>query len=115
MSGGNPFAELLDDFLLESRERVARVEVTLLAIAEHPDSDRAASVDLIKQERHTLKGNSGMMGMEETQRFCHALEDDLEPALENDDIGTLLERLDTLSELLNSAYRRNPQSPSSRD
>ena len=100
MSGGNPFAELLGDFLLESRERVARVEVALLAIAEHPDSGRAAHVDLIKRELHTLKGNSGMMGMEEIQRLSHALEDDLESALEDDNVGTLLERLDALGELL---------------
>ena len=61
MSGGNPFAELLDDFLLESRERVARVEVALLAIAEHPQSGREANVALIKQELHTLKSTISIL------------------------------------------------------
>jgi len=65
--------ELFDDFLLESGERLDRLESALLDLdGGVPDPDR---VDEVRRELHTLKGNSGLMGLADLQGLAHELED----------------------------------------
>lgn len=67
--------ELLDDFLLECDERVATVETMLLAVEAAPRAERQEMLDRVRRELHTLKGNSGMMGLADLQKLAHEMED----------------------------------------
>ncbi|MFZ2493991.1 MAG: Hpt domain-containing protein, partial [Thermoanaerobaculia bacterium] len=89
------FQGLLDDFLLESQERVTRVEELLLQASDAAAGDREALLDEARRELHTLKGNAGMMGLEELQSVAHALEDSLADLGNADDFQPLLALLDT--------------------
>ena len=54
------FQELLDEFLLEARERVDQVEDLLLGLAKASAKDREAAIGQVKRELHTLKGAGQM-------------------------------------------------------
>lgn len=65
--------ELFEDFLLESAERLERLEATLLDLEQGAlDGDR---LEEVRRELHTLKGNSGLMGLADLQGLAHELED----------------------------------------
>lgn len=89
--------ELLADFCLESRERIDRVEDGLLTLVGSRSSEREPLVQRVGLELHTLKGNSGMMGLEKLQALAHELEDELEEIdLAEPDVGPLLSGLDRM-------------------
>jgi two-component system chemotaxis sensor kinase CheA len=67
--------ELLADFLLECDERLATVESSLLELTKPTANDKPALLESIRRDLHTLKGNSGMMGLTELQTLAHSLED----------------------------------------
>ncbi len=69
------FQELLGDFLLESRERLDKVEEVLLALSTLSADAFQESLTEAKRELHTLKGNSGMMGFRDLQAVAHEIED----------------------------------------
>jgi two-component system chemotaxis sensor kinase CheA len=71
VSSGEAFGGLLQDFLLEAQERLARLEDLLLAAG---GLDAGATAE-IKLQLHTLKGNSGIVGLPELQALAHELED----------------------------------------
>ncbi len=90
---------LLAEFQLETQERLGRLEDLLLAAAEG-DLD-AGAVAEIKLQLHTLKGNSGIVGLVELQSLAHQLEDlaeSLAPA--SPETGRLLEGVDRFRRLL---------------
>ena len=90
-------SEFLDDFLLESGERVDRVEQILLSLPDARAADREGALLELKRELHTLKGNAGMMGLDALQSLSHELEDAVELLdPEQPDVGTLLAGLDRL-------------------
>ncbi|MCP4661583.1 MAG: hypothetical protein GY856_39790 [bacterium] len=70
--------QLLDEFLLEARERADEVENLILRLGEGDVETRQASLVQVKRELHTLKGNSGMMGFHDLQGQAHQLEDQVE-------------------------------------
>ncbi len=72
------FQELLDEFLLEARERTDEVESLLLKIASGDAESRREAIAQAKRELHTLKGNSGMMGFSDLQQIAHHMEDQVE-------------------------------------
>lgn len=72
------FQELLDEFLLEARERTDEVESLLLKIASGDPQARREAIAQAKRELHTLKGNSGMMGFSDLQQIAHHMEDQVE-------------------------------------
>jgi two-component system chemotaxis sensor kinase CheA len=95
------FEGLLDDFLLDAKERSARVEEILLKLNESPEHERQPLLDETKRELHTLKGNSGMMGLKQLQNLAHEMEDDVVSF----DTGTnvlqdILRKLDTFNAFL---------------
>ena len=91
------FQELLDEFMLEARERADEVESLLLRLTSEKGEAQTASLARIKRELHTLKGNSGMMGFSDLQELAHRMEDKVELLdLENPQISDLLEELDAL-------------------
>lgn len=91
------FQELLDEFLLEARERTDEVESLLLKIAGGDPAGRREAIAQAKRELHTLKGNSGMMGFSELQQIAHHMEDQVEALdLEHPVVDEILVQLDSL-------------------
>ena len=98
------FQELLDEFLLEARERADEVESMLLRLTSSDAEVRTASVARVRRELHTIKGNSGMMGFSDLQALAHRMEDQVDLIdLERPEIDQLLGQLDTLRRGLESA------------
>lgn len=70
--------ELLDDFLLEARDRCERVESSLLTLTASPADAPEELLDQLRRDLHTLKGNAGLVGLAEIQTLTHGMEDTLE-------------------------------------
>lgn len=109
------FRALLEEFYLESKERLDAIERVLLTI-EAADAERRR--DLLveaKRELHTLKGNSAMMGLGELQGLAHRFEDrvaELRPAaISADVVRELLGRVDEFRTLLDRAAGRVEEVP----
>jgi len=89
------FDGLFDDYLLDVREKLARLEDLLLSLQEAQASEKERILIETKRELHTIKGNSGMMGFTKLQKLAHEMEDDVESLdLENIELGDLLRKLD---------------------
>ena len=98
------FQELLDEFLLEARERADEVESMLLGLSSSDAEVKESSLARVKRELHTLKGNSGMMGFTDLQALAHRMEDQVEELdAEAPEIGDLLTDLDALRQGLDNA------------
>lgn len=98
------FDSLFAEFLLESEERLDRLEELLLAVA---DAGVLLPFELeeIKLQLHTLKGNSGIVGLTGLQSLAHDLEDLIEEGLVEDTgdvagVETLLQGIDRFRSLL---------------
>ncbi len=104
------FQELLDEFLLEARERADEVEALLLRLTSSDSEVRDAAIARVKRELHTLKGNSGMMGFSDLQALSHDMEDQVE-ALDAGapEIDELLANLDELRRGLDDARPASEQ------
>ena len=91
------FADMVQEYDLEAQERMARIEALLLEYDSIPPAERASTLNQVKVELHTLKGNSGMMGFEGPQKTAHAMEDVVAEADTGTvDIPGLLKSLDGL-------------------
>ena len=91
------FQELLDEFLLEARERADQVETLLLQLTSGSAKERSAALAQAKRELHTLKGNSGMMGFSNLQQLSHLMEDQVEELdLKAPVLDEILAKLDLL-------------------
>ncbi len=96
--------ELLGDFVLEAQDRLDRIEDGFLGLEAGSRQEREAVLEEVRRELHTLKGNSGMMGLADLQELAHALEDRVEridPAEPR--LAPLLEDVDRFRELLAQA------------
>ena len=69
------FDALLGEYALDARERLDRVEQSLLVVESLAGAPRASELGRLKAELHTLKGNAAMMGFTELQQLAHAMED----------------------------------------
>lgn len=69
------FRALLEEFYLECKERLAHIEEALVAAGSASVAERATRLVDARRELHTLKGNSGMMGLGELQQLAHRIED----------------------------------------
>lgn len=73
--------ELFEDFVLESSERLERVEAALLDLEGELDESGAGDapeperLEELLRELHTLKGNAGLMGLGDLQTLAHDLEE----------------------------------------
>lgn len=97
--------ELLDDFLLESRERIDRLEASLLALEGASAVEGAHLLETIRLDLHTLKGNAGLVGLEEMQSLAHAIEDEIVDLgwIDATAVQSLLRDVDGLRSLLQAA------------
>ena len=65
--------ELLNEFLVESQENMAEIERQLMALEENPEDTEL--LDAIFRTVHTVKGNSGFLGLVRLQAVAHAGEE----------------------------------------
>jgi two-component system chemotaxis sensor kinase CheA len=64
--------ELMGDFILETREHLATVELNLLAIDQ--DARNAEALHAIFRSFHTIKGLAGFLGLTPVQEVAHEVE-----------------------------------------
>jgi two-component system chemotaxis sensor kinase CheA len=108
----NAFEGLSDDFQLEAKERVDKVEGLLLELKHASAESRASLLDEAKRELHTLKGNSGMMGLRDLQAIAHSLEDaTAELDVESPEIQPVLDGLDEFRTILKSHFAEETPEP----
>jgi two-component system, chemotaxis family, sensor kinase CheA len=65
-------AQMREDFLLEAREILDRLEP---ALAELERSSQPETINNIFRDVHTLKGNAGFVGLQAFQQLAHKMED----------------------------------------
>ena len=84
------FEALVEEYYLESIERLQTIEATLLEVEQVEVKDHAELLVAAKRELHTLKGNSGMMGLSELQSLAHEVEDRVVELTPGDDLSAIL-------------------------
>jgi len=94
MSAMDGLDSLLGEYALDARERLDRVEQSLLALDAAVGGEREAELGRLKAELHTLKGNAAMMGFAELQQLAHAMEDSVLAGVETLDVAALLVNVD---------------------
>lgn len=93
--------QFLDEFLLDTRERLGRVEEHLLTVGDATGDERVTALGVVKRELHTIKGNAGMMGLADIQQVAHAMEDRIKEGDAGDvDVASMLEMLDKVRGVL---------------
>ena len=86
--------DLLADFLTETNENLAELDVALLALERTPHD--AATLGLIFRMVHTIKGTCGFLGLPRLERVAHAAENILGQLRD----GTLSASPDMVSQIL---------------
>ena len=74
-AAANPLAsdpELLNDFILESREHLASIELQLLTLDQDPSNSEA--IHAIFRGFHTIKGMAGFLDLDEVRDVAHEVE-----------------------------------------
>ncbi|HTP27404.1 MAG TPA: chemotaxis protein CheA, partial [Anaeromyxobacteraceae bacterium] len=66
--------KILDEFLANQRGSIDELESAILAMEGGDPETRAA----FKRRLHTMKGEAGVLGLDDMQRICHATEDLIE-------------------------------------
>ena len=104
MSFEDEMRSAMATFVVEARELLQDMETGLLGLEN--DADPAESVNAIFRAAHTIKGSSGLFGLDHLVRFTHVLESVLD-RLRNDEIavspelvGVLLPCTDHLGRLM---------------
>ncbi len=69
--------DLLTDFLIETNESLADLDVAVLKLERTPDD--GATLSLIFRLVHTIKGTCGFLGLPRLERVAHAAEQDRWP------------------------------------
>jgi two-component system, chemotaxis family, sensor kinase CheA len=102
-------AELLKEFVAESRELLEKSETALLALESNPDD--AEAVNTVFRAFHTVKGTSGFLGLDLTAGFAH-LAESLLSRIRNKEIRLMggyadlsLRSVDMLEKAVNSVER----------
>ncbi len=97
------FQQLLTDFTLDSRERLDHLEALLLNLPTVAVPEREQVLDEIRRELHTLKGNAGMMRLQDFQSLVHELEDYFgNPEFGPAETEVLLTGIDSLRRMLSA-------------
>ncbi|HTR21729.1 MAG TPA: chemotaxis protein CheW [Gemmatimonadales bacterium] len=89
------FEALRGEYALDARERLDRVEQSLLAVETLVGEPRDVELTRLKAELHTVKGNSAMMGFTDLQQLAHQMEDAvLATGTDGLDVASLLVSVD---------------------
>ena len=84
--------DLVNDFVTESREHLAKVETDLLQLEEGDVGDHGERVNRVFRAVHSVKGVAGFLGFDTINKLSHALESVLDLVRKS--------RLDTSPELV---------------
>ncbi len=106
-----PYADILDDFLIESDDLVGRIEDILLRIEKEQDPE---TLNEIFRYAHTLKGTCGILHLTPASEVAHGMENlldelrkkTLSPTRER--VDALLSGLDSLRNILERVHRKEP-------
>jgi len=104
--------ELRDTFRIASADHLEALDAGLLHLEQHPDD--AARLDAVLREIHSIKGDSGMLGVEALVPLAHAWEQQLIPVKEGrvELTSELCDRLalglDRIRDLVNQATEGTP-------
>ena len=96
--------DLLADFLTETAENLAELDVALVRLERTPDD--AATLSLIFRLVHTIKGTCGFLGLPRLERVAHATENVLVRvrdgvlAVTPDNVSTVLGGIDRIKEIV---------------
>jgi len=85
--------DLLNDFIVESREHLSAVELHLLALDQDPSN--AEAVHAIFRGFHTIKGLAGFLALDVVQEIAHEVETVLD-LVRNGKIGITPARIDVI-------------------
>lgn len=124
LDNDNLFSEFLEDYFAECEEHLTSVRQGLLSLesyisSEKSTSKKAVDMGLLNQlfrSFHTLKGLSGMVGVERAEELAHHLENylrllrDRESHLSESGFDALMIGTKTLEEVIN-AYRQKQVIP----
>src|SRR5208337_2343736 len=91
--------DLLADFLTETNENLADLDVALVKLERTPDD--AATLALIFRLVHTIKGTCGFLGLPRLERVAHAAENVLGKVRD----GALTVTPDVISQVLTALDR----------
>jgi two-component system chemotaxis sensor kinase CheA len=111
-------AELLEEFLVESRDNLAQAEAALLALEGNPADSEA--IGRVFRAFHTIKGVSGFLDLEDINTFAHAAESLLMPLRDgerafSEQLATLaLRSVDMVATLLDRVEAAGPGQPPAR-
>lgn len=103
---------IIQAFLEEAEELLTQYEDSLLQLEDHPED--AEVLNRIFRAAHTLKGNSGMLGLETMAHFTHKLEDLLDElrkgmrSVNPEIVSVLLKSGDVLKGLVEHARDGSP-------
>ena len=96
--------DLLAEFLTETNENLAELDVALVTLERAPDD--AATLALIFRMVHTIKGTCGFLGLPRLERVAHAAESVLGKVRDGaltvtpDMVSLVLTALDTVKAIL---------------
>jgi len=97
---------LLDEFIVESKEHLANIERDFLALEKQEGNDNKSIIDKIFRSIHSIKGSSGFLNLKIITKLSHSMEALLQKSrddkilIQSEHIDTLLEGVDLLSQLL---------------
>jgi len=96
--------DLLSEFLIETSENLAELDLALVKLERNPDD--AATLSLIFRMVHTVKGTCGFLGLPRLERVAHAGESVLGKVRDGhlvasvETVGLVLQALDRLREIV---------------
>ena len=101
--------ELLSEFINRQNGALEEIEEIILSLEKSFDEAR---LDNLRGLIHTMKGEAGVLGLDELQRVCHALEDRLGPHVAKHMADVLLNVKDWLQHVLDAcAGKRSAARP----
>jgi two-component system chemotaxis sensor kinase CheA len=112
-SGKFNLSDALNTFFVESREMLDNMESCLLELEKDPGDTE--SINALFRSVHTIKGSSGMFGLEAVERFTHIVESVLDEVrndripVDSDLIGLQLESHDHIVRLID-LFEKNVES-----
>src|SRR5437667_6834144 len=109
--------DLLADFLTETNENLADLDVALLKLERTPDD--CATLSLIFRLVHTIKGTCGFLGLPRLEALSHAAETLMGKfrdgtSVTGDAVTLILSTIDRLKEVLGQ-LERNEREPEGSD
>ena len=105
--------QILHTFILEARELLADMEAALLRVAD--EADPRESINAIFRAAHTIKGSSGLFGLDAVVAFTHVVESVLDRvrdgavALDEPLVALMLSSGDYIGRLVDAVERGEPQ------